>query len=326
MAGGAVVAILGATGVLGEQLLEVLEDVDAVGAVIPVARATSEQSEVSFRGERVEVVALKDDDVERADVIVSALPGRLGREPLDRLIEEGIPVIDLAGVFGTSAPIVASGVRGEVGAIRETGVVTSPRPLALALAKLLRTLSEFGVHGVTGTALCPAGIAGREGVKELSGQVVAVFNSQEPPRRVFTKGLAFDLLPSWGAVGEKGWSGHELMVAIQLGLLAGIDPARVSVDMVVAPLFAGTGVSLRLLLSEGWELSKVVEVLKESDGFKLSSDPMPRRSIGRDELTVGRIRQDLGGGALHLWLSFDPQRLAARAAADLVEDLLRGEA
>jgi len=323
---GARIAVLGATGAVGKQLLDSLEALDSVGEIVPVASRASSETSVSFRDSSIELIQLDNEDLLEVDVAISALPGNMGKSPLEGLQEQGVPIIDLSGVFGNSVPFVIPGLRGEVRQIRESGVISIPSPVAIALSRVLKSLSGFGVRDVTGTALYPAGIAGAKGIRELSSQVVSVFNSQEPSRSVFSDGLAFDLLPSWGAVGDKGWSGHELMIALQTALISGVDPTRIAVDLVVVPLFAGMGVSLRVGLSPGWELTDAITAIHESKGLEVSRKPLPRKTIGESSIQVGRMRADLGENSLHLWMALDPQQLAASTAIDALVELLEGEA
>jgi aspartate-semialdehyde dehydrogenase len=323
---GATVAVLGATGAVGKQLLETLESVKSVGDIVPVASRASSETSVSFRDSSIELVQLSNEALLEVDVAISALPGNMGKSPLEGLQEQGVPIIDLSGVFGNAVPFVIPGLRGEVRQIRESGVISIPSPVAIALSRIIKALSSFGVQDVTGSAIYPAGIAGAKGIRELSSQVVSVFNSQEPSRAIFSDGLAFDLLPSWGAVGDKGWSGHELMIALQTALISGVDPTRIAVDLVVAPLFAGMGISLRVGLAPGWELSDAIAAVNDATGLELSRKPMPRKTIGESSIQVGRLRSDLSGSSLHLWIALDPQHLAATTAVDALVELLEGEA
>jgi aspartate-semialdehyde dehydrogenase len=324
--GGATIAVLGATGAVGKQLLEALEPLDSVGEIIPVASRASTETSVSFRDSSVELIQLDDEALLEVDVAISALPGNMGKSPLEGLQEQGVPIIDLSGVFGNAVPFVIPGLRGEVRQIRESGVISIPSPVSIALSRVIKALSDLGVREVTGTAMYPAGIAGAKGIRELSSQVVSVFNSQEPSRAIFTDGLAFDLLPSWGAVGDKGWSGHELMIALQTALISGIDPTRIAVDLVVVPLFAGMWISVRLGLAPGWELATAITSINEAKGLELSRKPMPRKAIGQSMIQVGRMRSDLAGDALHMWIALDPQQLAATTAIEALVELLEGEA
>jgi len=181
---------------------------------------------------------------------------------------------------------------------------------------------------VSGTLMMPAAVAGRDGVEELSRQVVSMFNSQEAPRKHFASGLAFDVIPSWGGITERGWAGCELLNAIQIGMLSGVHPQAVALDVAVLPLFAGMAANLQVDLNPGWEIEAVLKALSDSEEVELT-DPsrlMPRRMIGSTELAIGRVRANLTGTGLHLWICCDSQRIAAENAIGLLEELLWSDA
>jgi hypothetical protein len=116
------------------------------------------------------------------------------------------------------------------------------------------------------------------------------------------------------------------MIALQTALISGVDPTRIAIDLVVAPLFAGMGVSLRVALAPGWELSSAITSINDAAGLELSRKPLPRKTIGEPMIQVGRMRADLSGNALHMWIALDPQQLAATTAVEALVELLEGEA
>lgn len=323
-------ALIGATGAIGKEILDLVEDDDRVGALVPIASRATKQTHVTFRGESLSVRELTPSAFESADVAIAACPASVGREGYQPLLEEGIPVIDLAGVYGTEMPIVAAGFQGGHGnRLREAGVVTAARPEAIVVSRILRILKEVSpVLRVSGTLMMPAALAGRDGVEELSRQVVSMFNSQEAPRKHFASGLAFDVIPSWGGLTERGWAGCELLNAIQVGLLTGVHPQAVALEVAVLPLFAGMAASIQVDLNPGWEMEAVLSALSDSDEVELT-DPsrlMPRRMVGTSELAVGRVRANLTGTGLHLWVCCDSQRVAAQNAVDLLDELIWSDA
>ena len=323
-------ALIGATGAIGKEILDLVEDDDRVGALIPIASRATKQTHVSFRGESQAVRELSSDAFDSADVAIAACPASVGREGYQPLLEEGIPVIDLAGVYGTEMPIVAPGFQlGHGNRLREKGIVTAARPEAVVVSRVLRVLKEVApVLRVSGTLMMPAAVAGRDGVEELSRQVVSMFNSQEAPRKHFASGLAFDVIPSWGGLTERGWAGCELLNSIQIGMLTGIHPQAIALEVAVLPLFAGMAASIQVDLNPGWELEAVLAALSESEELELTEPGrlMPRRMVGSSDLAVGRVRANLTGTGLHFWICCDSQRVAAQNAVDLLDELIWSDA
>ena len=323
-------ALIGATGCIGREIVDLLQEDDRVSTLVPIASKGSKETHVSFRGDSVPIRFFEPSSFAGADLVISACSPTVGREPYASLVEDGIPLIDLSGVYGTDLPILAAGLQGGQGnRLREAGAVTAARPEAIVVARLVRVLKRVApVLRVSGTLMMPAAIAGREGVEELSRQVVSMFNSQEAPRSRFPEGLAFDVIPSWGGVTERGWAGCELLNSIQVAMLSGLNPQVIALDVAVLPLFGGMAASLQFDLNPGWELERVLEELKETEDFEFASVShlMPRKQIGSTEIAVGRVRANLSGTGLHLWICCDAQRLAAKNALDLMEELLWSEA
>jgi aspartate-semialdehyde dehydrogenase len=322
-------ALIGATGSIGKEILDLLEEDERVGTVVPIASKGSKESQVVFRGKSISLCYLELSAFDGVDLAIAACSASVGKAGLEFLVEEGIPLIDLSGSWGTTAPLLAAGFDlGHSERWREIGVVTAARPEAIVVSRVLRAINDVApVLKVGGTLLMPSSVAGRDGVEELSRQVVAMFNSQEAPRKRFLKGLAFDVLPSWGGVGDRGWAGYELLAALQIGLLARINPQAVGLDVLVVPLFGGMMATVRVDLQSGWEIAAVREALENVPELDLVDEPklMPRGFIGSTDIAVGRLRADLSGQSLHLTICCDPQRIAAENAISLIENLLWSE-
>jgi aspartate-semialdehyde dehydrogenase len=322
-------ALIGATGCIGKEILDLLEHDERVNALIPIASKGTKESQIGFRGKQLSLRYLEPESFEGVDLAIAACPASVGKEGLGFLVEEGVPLIDLSGVWGTEAPLLAAGFdKGDSNRIREAGVVTAARPEAIVVARVLRVLQEVApVLRVGGTLMMPAAIAGRDGVEELSRQVVSMFNSQEPPRKLFPEGLAFDVSPGWGGILENGWAGGEMRNAIQVGMLCGLLPQAICMDVCVLPLFAGMAGSLQVDLNPGWDFEKVMAALEQSDALCMTppNRSMPRRMVGSTDIAVGRVRANLTGTGLNLWIACDPQRIAAANALSLMENLLWSE-
>ena len=322
-------ALIGATGCIGKEIMDLLEHDERVNTLIPIASKGTQKSQIGFRGKQISLRHLEIESFEGVDLAIAACPASVGKEGLGFLVDEGVPLIDLSGVWGTEAPLLAAGFDMNDGnRMREAGVVTAARPEAIVVARILRALQEAArVLRVGGTLMMPAAIAGRDGVEELSRQVVSMFNSQEPPRSLFPEGLAFDVSPGWGGVLENGWAGGEMRNAIQVGMLTGLFPQAICMDVCVLPLFAGMAGSLQVDLNPGWEIGSVMAALEQSDDLCMSPPNrlMPRRMIGSTDIAVGRVRANLTDTGLNLWVACDPQRIAAANAISLVETLLWSE-
>lgn len=327
---GVSIALIGATGALGEELLVCLEDAEfEIRELVPIASRASTRPSVDFKGQSLRVRNLEPEALERANLVLLALPPGREEDLLLDIAEAGTPIVDLTGLWAddAQAPLVAAGLNdGALDALRGGGPVVCPHPLALALAGLGRALRpRFELRAVRGQALLPAASAGRRGIEELSGQIVASFHSKDPPRVVFPEGLAFNLLPTWGELEPGGWTDLERRVADQAARLLGSTSQRFGVGVALAPLFAGMSLALHLEADgQGFDAEQLTRTLSTAPALRLVGGRAltPRAQLEQGGLAVGRVRDDPAGQGVHLWVSADPLRLAASNAVALAGALL----
>ncbi len=323
------IAVVGATGAVGQDLLATLDrSALPVGELRLLASAASagESIEVAGKSHRVQVLSGDPRELpafEGVQLAFLAVPPQLAQELAPVLAELGIMVVEIGGAMAGRAPMVVPAIGIE--ALPEASrlrVVSSPAGPTVVVASVVSALRDLVPVAVSGTVLLSAGAAGRAGAEELSGQVVALFNQQQPPRSVFPTGLAFDLLPVVGDLpvgGDdrlSGWSEAERRLAAEVGTLAELSPGRVALSLAVAPMFSGIAASLRIELEAEADLAEIRSRLEAGPTVRWG-EPLagPRRLVGRAGLYVGRLRRDPAGGAIHLWAIADNLRFAATGNA-----------
>jgi aspartate-semialdehyde dehydrogenase len=324
------VGVAGATGALGSEIVKVLDEVAwRPASLVPLARSTTSTTHVDFGGDRVPVDDFKDESLGGLDLLFVALPREAARVAGEAAIRAGIPVVDCSGAFALDrdVPLVVPWVNPDALAGLRLGAVAVPDPAAVLVASVLGPLRRAGVEPrVDATVLVPASREGRPGIDELSRQVVALFNSGTPPRKVFPQGLAFDLTPAVGAVRDDGWTEAEREVAAQVDKIVG--PAQIDVSLVGVPVFSGLSALLVLRPDKIVPPELVMRVLADG-GVRLPDEagprflPRPRRVEGKPFAHVGRVRLGRDGRSLHLWLSMDNLRTVATVAVANAGVLLR---
>ncbi len=211
------IAIIGATGAVGSDLLEAFERSSLeVARFIPVASPTKPHQAIEALGKRFPVHATTKDGLpevvlEEADLVVFATPAAVTRSLAPAVVEAGIAVIDVGGALldmGVLA-VPLAGVAIDPDTFTDRRVACSPSGPAVLAATVLQPLRSLGLTRAQITALLPAGVFGQAGAQELSRQVVALFNSADPPRTLFPDGLAFDVMAALGTPTDD-WTGAEL--------------------------------------------------------------------------------------------------------------------
>ncbi len=322
------VGLAGATGAVGEQVLAALDGVPWRPTVLAYARAASTTPRVTYGDDDLPVDDLADLDAGSLDALIVALPREAARAVVDAAAAAGCPVVDLSGfrLEDLDTPIVLPSfddraLTGEA----PTDVVTVPGAAATLLASVLGPVSRAApMARVEATVMLPASAWGHAAVGELSRQVVSLFNSQPPPRKVFPHGLAFDLLPGVGPVRASGWTEAELRATAEIARLTGL---RVDVTLVGVPVFSGVSATLRFEPDAAMDPDTLGRVLSSAGvGLDGGGDgrtiPRPRRVEGHAEAQVTRIRP-AAGGAVHLWAAQDNLAAAGASAVRAVEGLLR---
>ncbi len=313
------VAVVGATGSAGAQVLAALDASDVVIASLRAygsAARSPRVDTVTFRGESVGVEPLSALTGVKPDLAILCLPPAIAGKLAPTLVARGIVVVDVgnATVGVLDAPLVLPGVTPALPEeVARAGAVRLPSSVGTLLAALLAPLMSVGLTGCTGVVSLAASARGRAGVQELAQQVVAALNNQDPARRVFVDGLAFDTLPEDTAMDE--WSGAELLAAAEVQALTGLPATAVGVQVATQPLFAGVSAGLHL---RGVTLDAAEEALRGASGLVAVSRTArlrPRAAIGKAGVWWGRLRADPGGDGVFVWAVTDDLHGAGLAAA-----------
>jgi aspartate-semialdehyde dehydrogenase len=328
------VAVAGATGALGGEILRVLDRVSwRPTQLTALARQTTAASHVDYGEDRIPVEIADEEAVDGVDVVFVATPADAGRPLVSAAARGGALVVDCSGSLAgdASVPLVVPWVNPEALSGLSAGIVSIPSPATTLLASVLGPLRRAGVAPPEASAvvLVPASNDGREGIEELSRQVVALFNSGTPPRKVYPEGLAFDLHPMVGEPREDGWTDLEHEVSAHTLRVAGISDGVLDVTLVRVPVFSGFSAHLTLSTSRPLPPELALKILsdggvKEPEAAGSRYQPRPRRVEGKPFVHLGRLRAGAGGRSLHVWLSMDNLRTTATAAVAAAGALLRG--
>jgi aspartate-semialdehyde dehydrogenase len=327
------VGVVGASGALGKEILAVLSKVSwRPERVLAYASARTSVTHVEFGDASLPVDDVANLSLEDLDLLFLAVPPDVARPLGESAVAEGVAVIDLSGAFAgdSDVPLVVPWVNPEV--LREAparGLVAVPSAAAVLVASVLGPLWRMGLASeMHAQLLVPASSEGRDGIDELSRQVVALFNSGTPPRKVFEQGLAFDLLPAVGDVAPDGWTAREHRALGEVGRLLGV-PVEGSITLTGVPVFSGISATLQLHPPGDVPLERIAQVLQQG-GVQVAAGaarqlPRPRRVEGQPFVHVGRIRV---GAGLHLWATMDNLRGTATVAVGAAGVLwrARGEA
>ncbi|HXF72278.1 MAG TPA: aspartate-semialdehyde dehydrogenase [Actinomycetota bacterium] len=343
--GGVRVAVVGATGAVGREMLRILEERSfPVDELVPLASPRSAGRRIPFRGQELEVRPFSPDALRGVDLSFSAAGASVARAFVPGAAAAGVTCIDKSSAFRMEpgVPLVIPEVNPEAlaGSPRVVAVPNCTTIVALmAVAPLhraagLRRLVLSSYQAVSG--------AGRGGVGELVEQVEKLRGQEEelahpdpaalPSGEVFGRTIAFNVLPRIDAVDEEGWTGEETKTMRESRKILGLSDLDVAATCVRVPVVVGHSVAIHAEFSRPISPEEARELLARAPGVRVVDDPArgvyptPLDAAGRDEVLVGRIRRAPGrDDALLLFSCGDNLRKgAALTGVQIAERLFLG--
>ncbi|MFO7245685.1 MAG: aspartate-semialdehyde dehydrogenase [Thermaerobacter sp.] len=321
------VGICGATGLVGRQLLQVLEERRfPVADLVALASRRSAGSKVRFQDTDIEVREARPGAFQGCDLVFFAAGTDVSRELAPVAVQEGAVVIDKSNAFrmDPEVPLVVPEINGET--LRQhKGIIASPNcsttQLVMALHPLRRAANLERVlvstyQAVTGT--------GADALDELESQVA---NGAAP--RVYPRPIAFNVLPHCDSFGDGDYTGEEWKLVRETRRILGLPDLKISATAVRVPVRVGHSESVWVQLDRVVDLAEVRRLLAEAPGVQVMDDPgagqypTPLDAAGNDDVWVGRIRRDPADDrALWMWIVSDNLRKgAATNAVQIAEQL-----
>lgn len=325
------IAVIGATGTVGETLVQILEERDfPVGTLYLLASNESAGSAVSFRGKNLRSRDVDDFDFGKVRLAFFAAGPAVTLSFAPRARAAGCAVIDLSGALPASeAPAVVPEANPQVlQALPAPVQVHSPSAASVALAVALAPLKALlTLQQVTVTACVAVSAQGREAVSELARQTAELLNARPLEPRFYDRQMAFNLLAQVGASDEHGHGLLERRLVRELRELLGLPLLRISVTCVQVPVFFGDSYTVTLNTGEAVDLVAVNAALEAAEGIELVEEgdyPTPvGDAVGQDVVYVGRVRGGIDDAEqLNLWLTTDNVRKGAALNAVQLAELL----
>lgn len=325
------IAVIGATGTVGETLVQILEERDfPVGALHLLASNESAGSSVNYRGKNLRVREVDAFDFSLVKLAFFAAGPAVTRSFAAKAQAAGCAVIDLSGAL--SAEQVAAVVPEANPQVIDTLVapvqVVSPSAAAVALAVVLAPLKHLlTLERVNVTACMAVSAQGREAVGELARQTAELLNARPLEPRFFDRQIAFNLLAQVGANDSEGHGALERRLVTELRELLGLPSLKISVTCVQVPVFFGDSYTVAVHSRTAVDVAAVNAVLETADSVELveaGDYPTPvGDAVAQDVVYVGRVRGGVDEAEqLNLWLTTDNVRKGAALNAVQLAELL----
>ena len=327
------VAVVGATGAVGSTMLRVLEERGfPVTELRPLASARSAGKPVEFLGREYPVRELSNTSFEGIDIALFSAGGPRSRAFAPAAVEAGAVVIDNSSAYrmDPAVPLVVPEVN-EVAIRDHQGIIANPNCVAAPLVVALKPLADaVGLERVIISSYQAVSGTGVAAVEELKAQAKGFFADDEPEPEVYPHPIAFNVLPHIDVFDETGYTGEERKVIAETQKMLGLPNLPVSATCVRVPVLNSHSASVQIETTEPITAERARALLMAAPGVVLRDEPqanvypLPREATGRDEVLVGRIRNDLSHpNGLALWFSSDNLRKgAATNAVQIAESLV----
>jgi aspartate-semialdehyde dehydrogenase len=323
------IAVIGATGTVGETLVQLLEEREfPVASLHLLAGNESAGQAVAFRGKNLRVREMADFDFAQVQLAFFAAGEDVSRQYGAKAHAAGCSVIDLSGGLAQALPVVPEANAAALAGASAPYLLASPAPVATALAAVLAPLrTQLGLRKIVLSAALAVSSLGRAGISELARQTTELLNMRPLEPQLFDRQVAFNLLAQVGAVEEGGHARLERRVAEELKRVLAVDGLKVAVSCAVAPVFFGDSLAVCIEAAEPVNLSAISVLLEQQPGIELvelSDYPtVVGDAVGQDELYVGRLRTGLDDPAeLNLWIASDNVRKGSALNAVQIGELL----
>jgi len=324
------VGIVGATGAVGRQLLEVLgERRFPVGRLAAFASEGSAGEVVDLLGEEYIVEAVSIDALARCDLVFGAAP--VMSQLLPKLRDSDLRIVDASGAFelDLEVPLYLAGQRPELPLPGRPAWVGVPRGisagLGLALGPLVR---EVSLEALSVVSLESAGGAGRLGQETLSEQTVELLNAMSGEigqGDIFPHPLAFDCLPQVGDLFESGETSEEARLRHVLKRLFDAPSLTIDVTRVRVPIFSGSLACVHARFASELAVERALELWGAAEGVRVVWDPelpSPRRAVVEEDAMIGRVRPGDSPNSLCFVVALDDLRRGAALGAVLAAEAL----
>lgn len=326
------VAILGATGAVGIELLELLETRNfPVEQLKLLASPRSAGKSLIFAGKSLTVEAVNENSFKNIDLVLASAGGSSSKAWAKTIVASGAVMIDNSSAFrmDNSVPLVVPEINPEA-AEHHQGIIANPNCTTILLGVAVYPLHQIQpIRRMVIATYQSASGAGAMAMEEVKHQAKAILSGEPVKAEILPYPLAFNLFPHNSPLTDSGYCEEELKMINETRKIFNDSTIRVTATCVRVPVLRAHSEAVNLEFDSPFAVSQAREILSQAPGVKLVEDwesnyfPMPIDATGKDEVLVGRIRQDLSHPCgLELWLCGDQIRKGAALNAIQIAELL----
>lgn len=326
------IAVVGATGAVGRIICSLLENHGVPFERIKfLASSRSAGTKLNFAGKEHTVELLEPDAFDGVDLAISSTPDDVAREYLPEAARRGCVVVDESAAFrmDENVPLVVPEVNPEA-VKNHQGIIASPNCSTIQMVVAMKPLHDFGrIRRVVVSTYQAASGAGLGGSKDLKEGVRAIVENRQYQYKEFAHPLAFNLIPQIGSPRQQGYTSEEMKMVLETHKIFSDDSIQVCPTCVRVPVINCHSESILVETEKKITAEKARELFEATPGIVVVDElenkryPMPIDCSGRDEVYVGRIREDISSpNGIVFWCVSDNVRKGAATNAVQIAELL----
>jgi aspartate-semialdehyde dehydrogenase len=332
---GYVVAVVGATGAVGTEMIEVLEERKfPIARLVPLASARSAGGTVTFEGNEVPIEVLTKDSFAGVDIALFSAGADLSREFAPIAVKAGAVVIDNSAAWRMTpdVPLVVPEVNAH-DIQRHKGIIANPNCSTIQMVVALKPLhDEARIKRIVVTTFQSVSGTGKDAMDELMTECQDLLSFKSASPKVYPYQIAFNCLPQIDDFLPSGYTKEEMKMVHETRKIMGDQSIHVTATTVRVPVYVGHSEAINIETERKLSANDARALLSTAPGVLLYDDPahkiypMPLEVAGKDEVYVGRVREDESiANGLNLWVVADNLRKgAALNAVQIAEHLAQG--
>lgn len=326
------VAILGATGAVGTELLALLEERNfPLGNLKLLASERSAGKSISFAGKDLVIEAVTESSFDDVDIVLASAGGSISKKWLPIATKAGAISIDNSSAFRMhpDVPLVVPEVNPEAAA-QHKGIIANPNCTTILMTVAIYPLHQVQpIQRIVVSTYQSASGAGARAMEEVKVQSQAMLNGEPAIPEILPYPLAFNLFPHNSPMTENSYCEEEMKMVNETRKIIGDHDIRITATCVRVPVLRAHSEAINLEFAHPFNPDKAREILATAAGVELVEDftknyfPMPIDASGKDDVLVGRIRQDISHpNGLELWICGDQIRKGAALNAVQIAELV----
>ena len=329
------VAVVGATGAVGETMISILEERNfPIRNLYPLASSRSAGRKIQFKGKNITVQDLSEFDFSQVQIGLFSAGGSISEIYAPKAAEAGCVVIDNTSHFryDDDVPLIVPEVNPHaIAGYKKRGIIANPNCSTIQMLVALKPIRDaVGLERINVCTYQAVSGTGKNAIEELAGQTANLLNTKDIKTEVYPKQIAFNVLPHIDVFKDNGYTKEEMKMVWETNKIFEDDSILVNPTAVRVPVFFGHSEALHIETKEKITAEKATELLKAFDGIEVLDDrndggyaTAVTEGAGSDPVYVSRIREDISHPrGLDLWVVADNVRKGAALNSVQIAEIL----